>query len=110
MADRIIYKGETAVLRELVLDQDGVVKNLAGGTVDFRIGNERSGEFEFEKAGSLTSDGSDGLIQVDLTIANTNSLEGGREWDYQFIVTDVDGDVQVVTDRVVDVREILPAT
>ena len=107
-ADRTIYKGETALLREAVLDQDGAVKNLSSATVSFRIGNVREVEFVFIKVGSLVTDGTDGLIEVSLTVANTNSLSV-RQWDYQFIVTDSGSDVQVVKQGVLEVINTLPA-
>ena len=108
-ADVTIYTGETANIRVTVVDQAGDPKNLTGATIEFRIGSTRYDTFQLSKAGSLVNDGSDGLIQVDLTTVETAALTN-LMWDFQFLATDSDSDVQVVKEGLIDVKPVLPTS
>lgn len=110
--DVTIYKGETACIRVTILDQDGAPKNMGGAAISFRIGNEREEVFVFAKAGTATNPpGSDGKIQVDLTTVDTLlAALTIRQWDFQFMAIDGDGDDQVVFQGILVVRNKIPAS
>ena len=109
MADFTIYAGESAIIKVPIVTQSGGVKNMVGSTISFRIGDTRAGTNEFIKAGTLTNGGTDGIIQVRLEKAET-ILFSIREWDYQFLATDHDGDLQNVKSGLVKVKSLIPAS
>jgi hypothetical protein len=102
-ADVRIHQGEDVIIKVAVLDELGAVKDLAGATVVFRMGDIRAPSAAFAKAGALTTDGTDGLIQVTLTDIETAAFDV-LTYDFQFIITDAAGAIQVVREGTMDVQ------
>lgn len=102
-ADFEIYQGETAIIRVQVNEQDGSAKDVSSATVTFYIGDIRGQTSQLEKTGGFESDGNDGVIQVQLTEADTKSLELGL-WDYQFFIESVSSSKQVVKEGAIRIK------
>jgi len=107
--DATFYQGEKVVINVNVVDQDGVAKDLTGGSVAWRYGEQVSEQFGAAIAGALGGDPTTGAISVTLSAVNTAAIPA-KQWDHQFIVTDSDGDIQVVRDGTILVKKMLPAS
>ena len=101
--DITLYVGIGAIIRVAVVDSVGAVKDLASAEIIFRIGDIRGGTTKLNKAGELVNDGTDGLIQVELTAVDTATLSV-RTYDYQIIATDASDNQRVVKEGTVLVK------
>ena len=101
--------GETFTIRVTAVKKtDGSVVDLTGATIEFRIGSSTWSVNHFTKAGSLTTDGSDGKAEVTVTDEETDLLTPG-EWEYSLRATDPLGNEQVLKDGWLRLRPAIPA-
>lgn len=106
-ADFIIFQGTVEHIQVTVTDDAGVIKSIAASQSYIRIGDLRTPTTYLHKVCTLVTDGSDGKLQVTLTEANTLSLPA-KKCDYQVVVVDADGDIQVVRRGMFDIQIMLP--
>lgn len=89
--DVTMRQGERRVIRAQIYDTAGAVANLSGYTgIEFRLGDIRVGVSYIVKAGSLYGPGEDGLVEAEITAAESAAIRV-RDWDYIFECTDADG-------------------
>lgn len=104
-----LYTGEEVKVRLSVVDENSAIKSLANTTGVFRIGSKTGDRTLFEKSTSLVTDGTDGLMQVQLLKQETRDFPP-KIYDYQFVVIDSDGSTQVVKDGRISIKQQIPAT
>lgn len=78
----VLWSGTDRTLSLVARDDDGAILDLTGGTLAFRLAENRGDTALVAKSGSIVSAGS-GTYTVALTDSDTDDLEG----DYFYTVT-----------------------
>jgi len=87
-----LFSGDTKLINITVLDQDSVVVDLTGASVDFIIAKYPGHTALITKtigSGVVLTDAANGIMDVTLLPADTESLQGA--YNFQCKVTDLSG-------------------
>lgn len=74
-----VFVGEDKTLRIPVTDNTGVVVNITGWTLQWKLEDSQGGNVLLTKAGAV-SDGPNGIATVTVAAADWSALAGGNYW------------------------------
>lgn len=85
------YQGDDSLLRFVILDGEGGAEDVTNATIQFRIASDLSKD----TSGDVTIvNATEGLVEVPLSNADTNSLSGSKPIDLKR--TDTDNEVTLL--------------
>lgn len=80
-----LFKGEAKKLNFEILENNQAV-NVSGATTKFRVARRKGENFSIEKTCTLTTDGTDGKVYVELSSTNTDLSPGHYDYEVESVM------------------------